>query len=224
MGILYVVATPIGNLSDVTLRALEVLKSSDAILSEDTRETKKLLDKYNINAFQISYRDQNHKQVISKILELLEKGKNLVLVSDSGTPLISDPGFKLVGAVRAKNGKVVPIPGASSITAALSAAGLPTDKFIFLGFLPKKAAAEKMLKLYGELDTTLVIFESPFRVRKLLGSIRLVLGNRYIGICRELTKIHEEVLTGSVSELLEKKFNEKGEFVVLVAKDGYIPR
>ena len=142
MGILYVVATPIGNLSDITLRALEVLKSSDAILSEDTRETKKLLDKYNINAFQISYRDQNHKQVISKILELLEKGKNLALVSDSGTPLISDPGFKLVGAVRAKNlAAVICIASAAIVCALLIAVGrltmrpFPLSRYVFITIL-----------------------------------------------------------------------------------------
>jgi 16S rRNA (cytidine1402-2'-O)-methyltransferase len=127
-----------------------------------------------------------------------------------------------VEVVRARGGTVIPIPGPSAITAALSAAGLPTDKFVFLGFLPKKsAAAEKMLKEYGDLDATLVIYESPFRVRKLLESIRSSLGDRVVSVCRELTKVHEEIITGAVSDVIERKFVEKGEFVVLVAKKDY---
>lgn len=222
MGTLYTIGTPIGNLGDITLRALEVLKSVDLVLSEDTRETHKIFAKYGISVPQISYRDQNHEQVVAHVLGLLEQDKNLALVSDSGTPLVSDPGFKLVEAVRNTGGKILPIPGPSSITAALSAAGLPTDKFVFLGFLPKKSSQmEKMLTEYGNLDATLVILESPFRVRKLLELVLATLGNRKVALCREMTKMYEEILVDNVENLLSSKFKEKGEFVVLVAKNDY---
>ena len=143
--VLYVVATPIGNMKDITLRALEVLKSVDLVISEDTRETSKLFKQYGIDKPQISYRDQNHLKVLPVILETLSSKKSVALVSDSGTPLISDPGFKLVKAVREKNFKIEPIPGPSALIAALSASGLPTDKFAFLGFLPKGANQRKKL-------------------------------------------------------------------------------
>jgi len=223
MGTLYVVATPIGNLADFSPRGQEILGSVDLILSEDTRETSKLLNRYQIEASQMSYRDQNHERVVDQILNLLKEGKDLALVSDSGTPLISDPGFKLVSEIHAQGGKVVTIPGPSAVTAALSIAGLPTDKFVFLGFLPKKTSQiEKVLNTYSNLDATLVIYESPFRVRKLLEAVHNVLGNRCTTICRELTKVHEEVITGNVADLKEAPFKEKGEFVVLVAKEGFL--
>lgn len=221
---LFLVSTPIGNFDDITLRSIKVFNECDYILSEDTRETDKLLRHLKIQKPQISYRDQNHDRVIGHILNLLEQDKNLVLVSDSGTPVISDPGFKLVRDVIAKGFKVVSIPGASSIIAALSVSGLPSDKFTFLGFLPKKKGPRtKMLKEYCESDTTLTIFESPFRVIRLLEEIQEILGDRYVCVANDLTKLHEMVITAKVSEILAKPdtIKEKGEFVILIAKKEY---
>lgn len=221
-GKLYVLSGPIGNLADITLRALDTLKSVDFIVSEDTRETSKLLNKYQIEKSQLSYRDQNHNKVVESIVALLKDGKDLALVSDSGTPTISDPGFKLVEQIRSQQIQIVPIPGPTAVISALSVSGLPTDKFTFLGFLPKnKSSRKKVLIAYGALDATLVLYESPFRIKKLLQEIKETLGNRVVCIARELTKIHEEVITGTVEELLAKKIMEKGEFTVLVAKESY---
>lgn len=221
---LFLVSTPIGNFDDITLRSIKTLKECDYILSEDTRETDKLLRHLNIQKPQISYRDQNHDRVINHILNLLELDKNLVLVSDSGTPVISDPGFKLVRDVKAKGFTVVSIPGPSSIIAALSVSGLPADKFTFLGFLPKtKGHRTKLLKEYGETDTTLTIFESPFRVIRLLEEIQEILGDRYVCVANDLTKLHELIITAKVSEILAKPdiIKAKGEFVILIAKKEY---
>ena len=224
MGTLFVVTTPIGNLADITLRALKTLKEVDLILSEDTRETDKLLKKYNITKSQISYRDQNHTKILPKILALLKQGKSLALTSDSGTPLISDPGFKLVQEVKAQNHNVITIPGPVAFAAAISISGLPTDKIAFLGFLPKKKNQRaKLLQEYGNLDCTLTIYESPFRIKSLLDEIYEVLGNRTICLAKDLTKIHENVETKSVLEFIENKDTivEKGEYVVLVAKKAF---
>src|SRR3989344_1149428 len=222
-GRLFVVGTPIGNLQDMTQRAVDVLSKVNFILSEDTRESKKLLDAYKIqNAKQISYRDENHKKVFPMVLDLLSSGNDLALVSDSGTPLISDPGFKLVAGAIDGGFEVVAIPGPSAIAAALSISGLPTDKFSFLGFLPKSSGQRsQLLKTYGMLDSTLVIYESPFRVNKLLEEINATLGNRYVCLCKELTKVYEECVRGSVQNLLNSGLTYKGEYVVLVAKEGY---
>ena len=221
-GSLFVVATPIGNLKDVTQRAVEVLKSVDMVLSEDTRETKKLLDAYKLTTNQISYRDQNHQKMLPKILSFLETGYNLALVSDSGTPLISDPGFKLVQEVASKGFEVISIPGPSAVIAALSISGLPTDKFTFLGFLPKGSAQRKrLISEYGGMDATLIIYESPYRLEKLVREIIDALGNRYIVICGELTKVHERCIRGFAEDIVDMTGSQKGEFVVLVAKEGY---
>ncbi len=221
---LYIVATPIGNLDDISIRAIETLKNVDYILSEDTRETVKILNKYNIKNPQISYRDQNHNRVIPRILEMLSAGMNLALTTDGGTPLISDPGFKLVNEVTKKGYSVVPIPGPSALTTALSISPVPTDKFCFLGFLPRKQKQkEDMLRTYGSLDATLIIFESPYRVIDTLGDILKILGDRAGFICRELTKIHETTYTGYISSLLEQLGTQKqrGEFIILVAKEDF---
>lgn len=221
---LYIVSTPIGNMNDISFRALDTLKNVDFILSEDTRETVKILNKYNIKKSQISYRDQNHNKILPKILEMLESGLSLALTSDSGTPLISDPGFKLVHEITKAGYKVVPIPGASAITAALSISPIPTDKFSFLGFLPRKQKQkEEMLKKYGELDNTTIIYESPYRVVKTLEDILKVLGDRAGFICKELTKVYETTYVGHISSLLEQLGTQKlkGEFVILVAKEGF---
>jgi len=220
---LYIVSGPIGNLSDITYRALEVLKSADLIISEDTRETSKLLNKYNINTKQISYRDETHNKVAPKVIELINSGKSIAMTSDSGTPLISDPGFKLVRECIKNKISIIPIPGPSAVISAICASGLPTDKFSFLGFLPKKKnLRRKILLRYGSLDSSLVIFESPFRIKKLMREIYEILGNRYICICREMTKIHEEFVRGNVEDILEINcIKEKGEFVVIIAKKEY---
>ena len=224
-GALYIVSTPIGNMQDITYRAVETLKTVDFIISEDTRETSKILNKFSITKPQVSYRDQNHHKIVQELLELLALGKQIALVSDNGTPAISDPGFKLIEAVHAAGYKVLSIPGPSALTAAISVAGLPTDKVVFLGFLPKKPQQRAaVLKEYGALDATLVIYESPFRAQKLFQEINEELGDRFICICRELTKINETVTRCHVSEILEDKVKVvyKGEFVVLVSKKDYM--
>ena len=222
-GILYIISTPIGNLKDITLRSLEVLKAVAAVLSEDTRETQKIFKEYGINKPQISYRDQNHDRVFSHIISLLSSGNDLALVSDSGTPLISDPGFKLARDILDAGYDVVSIPGPSAVIAALTVSGLPTDKFTFLGFLPKTTGARvQLIKENGILDNTLIFFESPYRVQKLLNEVRSALGNRKCAVVAELTKTYERVYRGTVDEVLEKLSTEKirGEFVVLVAKEN----
>ena len=218
---LYVVATPIGNLKDMTIRAVETLKAVDLILSEDTRETDKILKKFGIEKRQISYRDQNHNKVIDYLINLFDQGKTAALVSDSGTPLISDPGYKLVRDLRERGVKVESIPGPSAVISALSISGLPTDKFIFLGFLPKSLSKRReLLKKYGETDATLTIYESPYRVRRLLHEIHETLGERKVFIAKDLTKLHEKIFYGNLSKLInnEKEITEKGEYMVLISK------
>lgn len=219
--ILYIVATPIGNMQDITLRSLEILKSVDFIISEDTRETLKLLNFFNIKKKQISYRDENHFKVYSKILSLLKSGYSLALVSDRGTPLISDPGFKLVREVLKEGYKVESLPGPSSILTALVLSGLPTDKFLFLGFLPKTSQLRhKYLSKYGNLDATLILFEAPSRIIPVLNDIQATLGNRNVCIARELTKLNEEVYRFNLQDLEHQKIDLRGEFVILISKEG----
>lgn len=201
-----------------------MLKSVDLILSEDTRETDKVLKKYEITKPQLSYRDQNHSQVYPRIVQSLENGQNLALISDSGTPLISDPGYKLIRDLIKKGISVQSIPGPSAVISALVSSGFPTDKFSFLGFLPKtKNDRTKLLKSYGEQDATLVIYESPFRIIKLLEEINESLGDRYVCLANEITKVYEKFITGKASQLLTdlSKTKLRGEFVVLVAKKGF---
>lgn len=223
-GSLYIVATPIGNLKDITLRALEVLKSVDYILSEDTRDTDKMLRHYNIKASQLSYRDQNHKKMFPVILNLLKSGKNLALVSDSGTPLISDPGYKLIRNLVKEGINIISIPGPSSVISTLVPSGLPTDKFVFLGFLPRSKGKQKeILKNYGNLDATLIVFESPFRIKSFLETAHEALGDREVCIANDITKLYESFIRGSLSDILYNQFSEvsakpKGEFVVLISK------
>ena len=223
-GTLFIVATPIGNLSDITLRALETLKSVDFILSEDTRETDKVLKKYNISKPQLSYRDQNHNVMLPKVIDMLESGSNIALISDSGTPLVSDPGYKLVRDLIQKEFNIVSIPGPSAVISSLVSSGFPTDKFSFVGFLPKSAGErKKILKNYGELDSTLIIYESPFRISKLLKEIKETLGDRYVCLANEMTKVYEKFSRNKVSELIKETEGRKlkGEFVVLVGKEGF---
>ncbi len=223
-GNLFIIATPIGNLSDISLRALDILKEVDLILSEDTRETDKILKKYEIEKTQLSYRDQNHEMMLPKVEEFLDNNLNVALISDSGTPLISDPGYKLVRELIRKGFNIVSIPGPSAVISSLVISGFPTDKFSFLGFLPKSSGDRlKILKIYGSLDSTLVIYESPFRIEKLLKEINENLGDRFVCLANEITKIHEKVIRGRVSTVLETVGGKrlKGEFVVLIGKEGF---
>lgn len=219
LGKLYIVASPIGNLEDISFRALKVLKEVSFILSEDTRETQKILNHFEISKQQISYRDQNHNQVVKKIMDILNDGLDVALLSDRGTPLISDPGYKLVRDVIAGGFKVESIPGPSSVISALVVSGLPTDKFIFLGFLPKSEGQRaSMLKTYGNLESTLILFESPYRITKLLEEIKDSLGERDVVVAKELTKLHEEVYRFNLKDLADQKIDTRGEFVVLISK------
>jgi len=219
----YVIATPIGNLGDITFRAIETLKNVDLVLCEDTRVTKKLLDKYNINKPTMSYHAQSKLSKTDKIFELLEEGKNLALVSDAGTPGISDPGALLVSQIKEKLGEVevIPIPGATALITALSASGLPTHEFTFLGFLPHKKGRETLFKEIAISKRTMVFYESPHRILKTLESLQKFCPNKKVCIARELTKIYEEFKTGSPVELLEyltkNPVKQKGEFTVIVA-------
>lgn len=223
-GRLYVVATPIGNLGDMTFRAVEVLKSVPFVLAEDTRESIKLLKRYDITTQLISYRDQNHERMMSKILEKLDMGLNLALVSDCGTPLISDPGFKLVRELREKGYIVESIPGPTALTSALSISGLPTDRFSFLGFLPKSDKKRKeILERYLSLGSTVVLYESPKRILSLLEVINSIEEGSTVVLAKDLTKKREEVLQSSANGLIEvlkeRGFDKDphGEFVVVIS-------
>lgn len=222
-GKLYVIATPIGNLGDVSYRAVEILKSLPFVLAEDTRESIKLFRKYDINSKLISYRDQNHDRIIEKVKEKLDIGLNLGLISDSGTPLISDPGFKLVRELRELGYVIESIPGASAVISALSISGLPTDRFIFLGFLTKSLERRKdILSKYFSLGNTVIVYESPNRLLSLLNTINDISPKNLTVIARDLTKMREEVLSGNAKELedilLQREFDKHphGEYVVMV--------
>jgi len=220
-GILYVVATPIGNLADITLRALEILRTVDLIAAEDTRHSRILLDHYGITTKMVSLHDYNENEKSQFFRDLLVSGKNLALISDAGTPLISDPGYHLVNALRTQV-KVVTIPGPCALIAALSIAGLPTDKFIFEGFLPAKMQAiHKRLRELMHETRTVVLYEAPHRLFNLVAAIREVLGaTRYIVLAKELTKTFETVYGGTVNDvqkwLEEDDKRARGEFVILI--------
>lgn len=223
----YVVATPIGNMGDITLRALETLKNVDLILCEDTRETRKILDKYGINKPTMSYHAQSKLSKTDKIFEMLAEGKDLALVSDAGTPGISDPGAMLISKIKdsARQGlaevQVVPIPGASAVITALSASGLPTHEFTFLGFLPHKKGRETLFREIADSNRTMVFYESPHRILKTLESLVKFCPNKKVCLARELTKVYEEFFTGTPAEALvylnEHKEKQRGEFTVLVS-------
>lgn len=224
MGILYVVATPIGNLSDITLRAIETLKSADAIACEDTRKTGVLLSRIlPINKPRlISYYEQNELQRIPEIINALKNGLNIALVSDAGTPTISDPGFKLVREAIREGINVESIPGPSSVITALVSSGLPTDKFLFVGYPPKKPGHRKKLfqniaSMIRIIKTTVIVFEGPHHLIRTLTEMKEVFGDIDIVLSRELTKIHEEVRREKISNLIEhfSKTTPKGEIVIL---------
>lgn len=218
MGTLFILATPIGNLEDITLRALRTLKEVDVIYAEDTRVTSKLLAKYDIKKPVFRLDEAKETLKAKEVIERLEKGEQIAYVSDAGTPGISDPGSRLVAAVREAGFQPVAIPGPSALTAALSVAGIAGTEFVFLGFLPHKKGRQTALKSIAEEERTVVLYESPHRILKLLEELESG-GERRITIGRELTKMHEEVLSGSAYELrmrLDTAGTARGEFVVIV--------
>ena len=213
---LYVVATPIGNLEDITLRALRVLGEVDLIASEDTRVTRKLLHRYGIDTPQTSYHEHNRRAKQPKLLaELAEK--DVALVSDAGTPGINDPGAELVAAAAGAGIAVVPVPGASAVTSAIAVSGLAVDGFRYLGFLPrKKSERKKLLESLAEDDRALVAFETPHRLTAALRDCLEALGDRRIAVCREITKLHEEVFRGTLSESIAHFLEPRGEFTLVI--------
>ncbi len=219
-GTLYVVATPIGNRDDITLRALNILREVDLIAAEDTRKTRRFLELHAIKSSLISYHEHNEAERTPKLIAKLKKGISIALVSNAGTPTVSDPGYQLITASLAGNLDVIPIPGVSAATAALCAAGLPTDSFVFLGFpAKKKAKRQQQLSDLASEPRTLIFYESPRRILRLLGEIKDAMGDRYVVLAREMTKLHEEFLRGRLSEIviqLKRRDNIKGECTLLV--------
>lgn len=241
MSTLYIVATPIGNLEDISMRALRVLGEVDFVLCEDTRVTDKLLKHYNIKTPMISYHQHSDIKKTEYILDLLGKGKNLALVSDAGTPGISDPGGKLIQAIIEKLGEDVAIesvPGPSAVTAALSISGIPTDKFVFMGFPPHKKGRQTFVKKILSSEWPVVVYESKHRIIKFLGELKNInneieladddnqdkkkINLQSVVVCRELSKMHETVYRGDIETIIEKiknnKDDQKGEFVVIIGK------
>lgn len=232
-GKLYIVATPIGNLGDITLRAIETLKNADIILCEDTRVTKNLLEYFQINKPLISYHQHSNLKKVREIIKLLNEGKNLALVTDAGTPGISDPGnllvrdiiqnynnSQMVAAVvaDAHSDAIIPIPGPSAVITALSISGFPTDKFIFMGFPPHKNKRQKFFKAVADAEYTVVFYESGHRILKCLGELKNILSTkRQIMVCRELTKKFETIYRGTAMEITETMKDKRGEFVVVVS-------
>ncbi|KKP40498.1 MAG: protein of unknown function UPF0011 [Candidatus Peregrinibacteria bacterium GW2011_GWF2_33_10] len=217
---LYLVATPIGNLEDITFRAIRTLKEVDLIVAEDTRHVRKLLDHYQIKTRVDSYHSYSDDRKLYKILNLLNEAKNIALVSDAGTPGISDPGYKLIIEAIAKNIQIVPIPGPCALITALIGSGLRMDEFVYFGFLPVKKGRQTMLGTLQNEKRTMIFYESPHRILKTLTDFMNTFGaDREIVIARELTKIHEEFLRGSISQIFEhfQKNQARGEFVIVVA-------
>lgn len=221
-GRLYVVSTPIGNLKDITLRALEVLKAVDLIAAEDTRRTHVLLNHYGIETHTVSYFDFNKERKIPVLVEHLKNGGRLALVSDAGTPGISDPGFKLIRECVIEGIGIECIPGATAFIPALVGSGLPTDRFAFEGFLPPKKGRTKRLEQLQEEPRTLIFYESPHRILRTLRDLRSFLGDRKVVISRELTKRFEEIIRGNLSDFDTEdiRFKQKGEFVLVVEGKG----
>ena len=228
MANLYIVATPIGNLEDISLRALRILKEVDLILCEDTRVTKKLLDRYQIKKPLLSYHQHSKLQKVDYIISFLKEGKNLALVSDSGTPGVSDPGNKLVKEVIEKLGdevKIIPIPGPSALTCAASVSGFPMDRFLFLGFLPKKKKRKEILKEIVKSKYPVIFYESPYRILRTLKELRDAMNSEQrvannILVAKELTKKFETIYRGKIDEVIKEieKNTIKGEFVVIFGK------
>jgi 16S rRNA (cytidine1402-2'-O)-methyltransferase len=220
-GTLYIVATPIGNLEDITQRALRVLREVELIACEDTRHTRVLLNHFGINTRTISYHEHNERERAAHLCDLLESGKDVALVSDAGTPLISDPGFRIVTAAAERGIQVMPIPGAAAFVAALVASGLPSDQFFFAGFLPARTNQRRTkLESLRAIQATLIFYEAPHRIAATLKDALETLGNRRAAVARELTKLHEEIVRGNLTELIER-FSEasptRGEMVLMIS-------
>ena len=220
-GKLYIVSTPIGNLEDITHRALRILREVNMVACEDTRHTRKLLNHFAIDAATVSYHEHNERERADELCAMLATGKNIALVSDAGTPIISDPGFRVVNLAIEKGFAVVPIPGATAFVAALSASGLPSDQFFFAGFLPARRSARRTkLEAWRSIDTTLIFYEAPHRIAATLRDAAEILGHRQAVVARELTKLHEQFARGRLDELAEG-FSDgnqaRGEIVLLIA-------
>ncbi|MDR1907126.1 MAG: 16S rRNA (cytidine(1402)-2'-O)-methyltransferase [Puniceicoccales bacterium] len=224
-GQLFVVATPIGNLDDMTFRAIETLKQCPIIACEDTRISVNLLKKFNITATLVPYHDKNEQLQAEYLVQKIKAGIQVAIICDAGTPTINDPGFRIVRECKRNSINVIPIPGPCALTAALSASGLPTNCFLFLGFPGHKDSERiKILAKYATFDATLIFYESCHRVEKFLNNIFNIYGpNRIVSLCKELTKIHEIILTAPIGEILGsiKNLMIKGEFVVLIAPQNY---
>jgi 16S rRNA (cytidine1402-2'-O)-methyltransferase len=222
-GILYVVATPIGNLEDITYRAVEVLRRVACIACEDTRQTRKLLERYRIEARLASYHEHNEEERSGELLERLEAGEDIALVTDAGTPLVSDPGYRLVRKAVQQGIRVVPVPGPAAFVAALSASGLETDAFYFSGFLPRKRAERaRLLESLAALPCTLAFYEAPHRILETLADIEAIMPSRPVVLARELTKVHEEFLRGTagqVREELRRRGTVRGEITLLIGRE-----
>ena len=217
-GTLYIVATPIGNLEDITLRAIRILKEADVIAAEDTRHTQKLLNKFDIHTPLTSYHDHNKEEKAPVLVSRLLEGKNVALVSDAGTPGISDPGYFLINLAIDQKIPVVPIPGATAAIAALSVSGLPTDRFVFEGFLPSKHTARlKRLEELAKEERTIIFYEAPHRILQTLEDMHTVLGDRKAVLTRELTKVHEQIIRAALSEVKKQleAGSMKGEFTII---------
>lgn len=221
-GTLYIVATPIGNLEDITQRALRILREADLIACEDTRHTRRLLEHYGIRKPTISYHDHNEIPRSEDLISKLLSGLNIAIVSDAGTPLIADPGYRVVSRAAAEGVPVISVPGPSAVVTALAGSGLPTDSFYFGGFLPsKRTQRRKALSETGKLDCTLIFYEAPHRLIEAISDLAEILGDRDVVICRELTKLHEEWIRGtalSVAESLAGRGEVKGEVTLLIGK------
>ncbi len=230
-GILFIVATPIGNLDDITFRAVETLKSVDLVLAEDTRHSQKILNHFNIKTPISAFHDYNEREKCNTVIDKLKQGDSIALISDAGTPLISDPGYILVSAAKKNSVNVVPIPGPSALIAALSASGIPSDRFSFFGFLPSKQNARiKTLKTFASRPETIIVYESPKRIMATLTDMLFVFGEeREVCLAKELTKTFETILTTNITNLIDyisaDPGHQKGEFVLLIsstAKKGQL--
>jgi 16S rRNA (cytidine1402-2'-O)-methyltransferase len=225
VGKLYVCSTPLGNLKDITLRTLEVLKEEvDVVAAEDTRITRKLLSHYNFHLPILPYHAYNKKKATKIILKILKEAKNVALMVDAGTPGISDPGGELIATLRKERIEIIPLPGPSAPTAALSVAGLPAEKFLLFSFLStKKSKRKREWEELAKYPYTIIIFEAPHRILRTLKELRLYLGDRYITLCKELTKLHEKIISGRVDEILEilEKEEIKGEFTIVIGSANF---
>jgi 16S rRNA (cytidine1402-2'-O)-methyltransferase len=217
---LYVIATPIGNLEDISLRALRTLREVALIAAEDTRKTRILLNKYDIKTSMTSYHEHNKRAKLDYLLDCLRE-QDVALVSEAGMPGVSDPGYELIAAACERGIPVVPLPGPSAVVTALAVSGLPTDRFLFLGFPPRRAVARReFLKSAADEPGTLVLLEAPHRLRETLADLLETFGDRHIAVCRELTKLHEEVFRGTVSQAIAHFVEPRGEFTLVVVGKG----